>query len=65
LKLTAESSNPNAERRCSDWNTELDGTSVFFLLVANGQHNCISYTKAYVRLRTTDVEQKSCPKHVE
>ena len=35
------------------------------LLVANGHHNCIKCTKADVRLRTPDVGQKGCPKHIQ
>ena len=33
--------------------------------VATVHHNCIKCTKADVRLRTPDDEQKGCPKHVE
>jgi len=35
------------------------------LLVANGHHNCIKCTKADIRLRTPNDEQKGNPKHVE
>ena len=35
------------------------------ILVANGHHNCIKFTKTDVRLRTPDDGQKGCPKHVE
>jgi len=41
---------------------ELDS---ILLLVANGHYNCIKYTKANIRLRIPDDEQKGCPKHVE
>jgi hypothetical protein len=43
---------------------ELQSSSIL-LLVANGHHNCIKYTKANVRPRTPDDGQKGCPKHVE
>jgi len=38
--------------------------SSILLLVANGHHNCIKFTKADVRLTTPDDGQKGCPKHV-
>jgi len=41
---------------------EQDG---ILLLVANGHHNCIKCTTAYVRLGTPDDGQKGCPKLVE
>jgi len=39
--------------------------SAILLLVANGHHNCIKYTKADVRLRIPDDGQKDCPKYGE
>jgi hypothetical protein len=39
--------------------------SSILLLVANGHHNCIKYTKVDVWLRTPDDGQRGCPKHVE
>jgi hypothetical protein len=36
-----------------------------FLAVVMTVCNFIKYTKADVRLRTSDDEQKGCPKHVE
>jgi hypothetical protein len=46
-----------------EWLTAFN--SSILLLVADGHHDCMKCTRADVRLRTPDDEQKGCPKHVE